>query len=284
MMRFLLPLPALCALVALLGFTAAECRAQVVRDEIPGVGGEAKVEEKPNAKIDLGLTFRDEEGRKVALEQFFDGERPVLLTLNYANCPMLCGLQLNGLVDVLSEMEMLPGGDFEIVTVSIDPREKPIDAKVKKDEFIRRLGKTKAARGWHFLVGDKRNIETLAETVGFGYGYDKNTGDYAHAAVFMVMTPGGRVSRYIYGHQFEPRTIRLSLVEASEGKIGTTTDRILLYCYAFDPDAGVYTRQAFKIVQFVGIISLLCVGGLLLFFWRRERSRKRRANPVEVVA
>jgi protein SCO1 len=270
----------LAALVLVVG----ESSAQYLREEIPGVGGEAKVVEKLNAKIDLDLVFRDEEGRKIPLRQFFDGRRPVLLTLNYANCPSLCGLQLNGLVDVLSEMEMLPGEEFEIVTVSIDPREKPIDAKVKKAEFIRRLGRPKAARGWHFMVGERRDIEKLADSVGFGYGYDKKTGDYAHAAVCMLMTPAGRVSRYIYGHRFVPQTMRLSLVEASEGKIGTTTDRILLYCYVFDPDTGVYTKQAFRIVQLVGVVSLLLVGGFLLFLWRRERSRKRRVNSIEVVA
>ncbi|MEZ6195904.1 MAG: SCO family protein [Planctomycetota bacterium] len=256
--------------------------AQINRAQPPGVGAAAKVTEKLGDTIDRTLAFVDERGRDVTLGDYLDGTHPVILTLNYSSCPMLCSLQLDGLGRVLRLMDMSPGEDFKILTVSIDPTEDWRRAQLWKRKRLEQLDKKSAASGWSFLTGREENIRALADSVGFGYAKDPESGEYAHAAAFMVLSPEGKVTRYLYGHQFESRTVRLSLVEAADGKIGSAGDRVILYCYAFDPEAGVYTRQSMTIMRIVGVLTMLALGGMGLYFWRRERALRR--SRTEAVA
>lgn len=211
------------------------------------------------------------------LGDYFDGARPVILTLNYYRCPMLCGLQLNGVVAGMEELDWTPGVEFEMVTVSIDPLETPELAKAKKDNYLRRYQRPAAARGWHFLTGRQVNIERLAETVGFGYTYDVVSGQYAHAAAIFVITPDGRVARYLYGIEYPPKSLKLALMEASKGEIGSALDQLIMYCYHYDPASRRYAPVAMNIMRVGGGATALVLGLTLVTWWMRESRRHRRA-------
>lgn len=245
-----------------------------VPKETEGVG----VTEHPGAVLPLELMFRDENGRDVRLKDYFAGSRPVILTLNYYRCPMLCTLQLNGLVDALRRMEWTPGRQFEIVTVSIDPLETPPLARLKKQNYMKEYGRPEAAKGWHFLTGREENIRRLAATVGFEYRYDRETDQYVHAAALFVCTPEGRVSRYLYGILYDPTTLRLSLVEAAEGRMRSTVDRILLYCFHYDSAKGRYAPAAMNLMRAGGVATVLILGGVLAAYWRREAARRKASS------
>ena len=250
-------------------------------EQVPEVLEEVGVTEHINAKLPLDLEFRDEEGNWVELGSFFDGERPVILTLNYYRCPMLCGLMLNGVVDGLAAMEWSPGIDFEIVTVSINPLETPELATAKKQNYLKRLERPSAGAGWHFLTGREREIKRLAETVGFSYTYDPTTQEYAHAASIFICTPDGRVARYLYGIEYPAKRLKLALLEASEGKIGTTLDQLILYCYHYDPTNRRYSPVAMNIMRLGGGATALILGISLGALWLREWRRKtRKAKDV----
>jgi len=242
--------------------------------EMEGVG----VTEHPDVQLPLDLAFKDEDGRTVTLADYFKGDRPVILTLNYYRCPMLCTLQLNGLIDGLKRMPWTPGEQFRIVTVSIDPLETPQLARLKKQSYMKDYGRPAAAGGWHFLTGQEANIRKLADTVGFAYRYDKTSDQYVHAAALFVCTPDGRVSRYLYGVMYDPQTLRLSLVEAGEGKVGSTRDRVLLFCFHYDAAKGRYGPTAFTIMRIGGALTAIAVAGMLLVFWRREARRRAAAR------
>jgi len=252
-------------------------------NQVPEQLEEVGVEEHLDAKLPLDLEFRDERGRAVRLGDFFDGVKPVILTLNYYKCPMLCGLQLNGLLDGLMGLDWTPGQEFEIVTVSINPLETPALATEKKQNYMRRFGRPSAAAGWHFLTGREEEIRRLAETVGFGYTYDRSTGEYAHAAAIMVATPDARVARYLYGIEYPPKRLRLALLEASEGEIGTTLDQLILYCYHYDPSSRRYSPVAMNIMRLGAGATALVLGVTLGGFWLREAGRRRqrdRGKPI----
>lgn len=259
-----------------LGVATAFAQAQRQEPSPPELAG-VDVEERLDAALPLGQEFLDETGRAARLADYFDGERPVILTLNYYECPMLCTLVLNGLADALREMDWVPGRQFEIVTVSIDPNETPSLAREKKATYLKAYGRDEAASGWHFLTGSEASIRALADATGFRYSYVERQDEWAHAAVIFVVTPDGRLSRYLYGVKFDPRTLRLSLVEASEGAIGSTLDRLILYCYHYDSEAGTYAPKALRIMQLGGLATVLVLGGLLLALWRREARRRETA-------
>jgi protein SCO1/2 len=242
--------------------------------QLEGVG----IEEHVNAQVPLDLTFLNEDGKRVRLRDYFTGDKPVLLTLNYYACPMLCTLQLNGLIDGFREMKWTPGDEFEVVTVSIDPKETPNLARLKKQNYMKDYGRPGAAKGWHFLVGNQKNITALADTVGFQYRYDPDTKQYAHAAATMVCMPDGRLSRYLYGVVYDPQTLRLSMVEASEGKVGSTLDRVLLFCCQYDASKGKYAPAAFNLVRGGGVLTMVVLAVVLIVFWRRERRRAANAK------
>ena len=248
-------------------------RQEPLPKELTGVG----IDEKRDAKIPLDLPFVDEQGSPVNLRDFFHEGKPVVLTLNYYRCPMLCTLVLNGYVKALKEVGWIPGQEFESVTVTIDPRETPDLARAKKDTYVDDLGRSEAAAGWHFLTGSEASIKTLAETVGFRYRYLEDSGEYAHAAAIIVLTPDGRISRYLYGVEFPAKTLRLALVEASQGKIGTALDQLILYCYHYDPSTGSYAPAAMKIMRAGSLLTGVLLALLLSTFWLREWRRRRAA-------
>jgi len=233
-------------------------RMEPLPSDLEGIG----IEEHLNAQIPLDLTFTDEEGRTVQLAEYFTGQRPVVLNLAYYTCPMLC-IWLGS-----------PGKEYVVVTVSINPDEVPELAGLKKANYIEELGRPEAAGAWHFLTGEQSQITALAETVGFKYRQDPQTGEFIHTAGTFICTPDGRISRYLYGIEYEPQTFRLALLEASEGRIGTTLDRIILYCYHYDSASGRYAPAAIAIMRLGGGAAAVLLGVALTALWRRDRRRR----------
>jgi protein SCO1 len=231
------------------------------------------ITELPGARLPLELPFVDSDGRKTTLGQFFDGTHPVILTLNYSDCPMLCSVQINGLVDCLRLMPWNLGEQFRVVTVSIDPLETPMRAALTREKYLKLYNRPGSAAGWQFLTGREESIKKLAATVGFRYKYIAQSRQFVHAAALILCTPDGRVSRYLGGVVYNPQTLRLSLVEASEGKVGSTIDQFFLSCFHYDEKAGRYGPFALGIMRVGGGLTLLCIGGVLAFLWVRERRR-----------
>jgi protein SCO1/2 len=227
------------------------------------------IDQKLNDEIPLDLTFRDEHGKTVELAQFF-GSKPVILTLVYYNCPMLCTQVLNGLDRTLKQLPMDIGKDFNVVTVSIDPTERPVLAEAKQAMYTGMYGRPGAADGWRFLTGDEPQIKRLAQAVGFRYAYDSESKQFAHASVIMMLTPAGRLSRYFYGIQYPARDIRLGLEEASQGKISSPVDQILLFCYHYDPHTGKYGLLISRVIQLAGLLTVVIGGIFLVVMFRGE--------------
>lgn len=246
----------------------------------PQVLNEVGIDEHLGAQIPLDLQFRDENGNEVALASLFPGDRPAVLSLNYSDCPMLCTLVLNGLIDGLEQLSWTPGQQFEVISVSIDPLETPQRARLTKQRYLRDYGRPETAGGWHFLTGTQKNITRLAEAVGFRYKYVEKDKQYAHAAVIMVCTPQGRMSRYLYGVQFPEQTLRLSLVEAGEGKVGSTLDKVLLYCFHYDAEAGRYGPVARNLMKLGAGMTCVVVLLALVPYWLRRRSHAAHAGPA----
>lgn len=234
------------------------------------------IEQKLNEQVPLDLTFRDESGREVRLREYF-GKKPVLLTLVYYECPSLCGLVLQGLLKSLRVLNYTPGEQFDIVTVSISPKETPALAAAKKQNFLKEYGRLDAAKGWHFLTGEEPQIRKLADAVGFRYVYDPKSGQYAHAAGIMLLTPGGKVSRYFYGIEYSPRDLRMGIIDASQGKVGSPVEKIILFCYQYDPTTGKYSLAIIRIVQLASVLTVLVLGGFMATqFYREKRARSLR--------
>ena len=227
------------------------------------------IDQKLNDAIPLGLAFQDENGSTATLSEFF-GQKPVVLALVYYNCPMLCTQVLNGLDRSLKDLPMDIGKDFNVVTVSIDPSETPKLASAKRDLYTGIYGRPGAARGWHFLTGEESQIRQLANAVGFRYAYDADSKQFAHASAVMVLTPGGKISRYFYGITYPTRDMRLGLVEASEGKIGSAVDQLLLFCYHYDPVTGKYGMLISRVIKAGGLLTVLAIGILVLVLSRNE--------------
>jgi protein SCO1 len=227
------------------------------------------VDQKLNESIPLDLKFNDENGKPVELRQYF-GSGPVVLSLVYYNCPMLCTQVLNGLERSLKQVSLDLGKDYTVVTVSIDPTERPVLASAKQQLYAGMYGRPGATRGWHFLTGDEPQIKQLASAVGFRYAYDPDSKQFAHASAIMLLTPEGRLSRYFYGINYPWRDLRLGLVDASEGKIGSPVDAVLLFCYHYDPATGKYGVVISHVLQIAGGLTILAVGGLILALSRRE--------------
>jgi len=251
--------------------TFAAERIEPAPADLDGVGLTAKLD----AEIPLSLEFTDEAGKAVRLADYFEKGRPVILTLNYYRCPMLCTLVLNGLVAGLRDVELEAAKDYQIVTVTIDPREKPDLAKAKKASYLESFKRPFPAEGWHFLTGGAEPIKALAAAAGFGYRYVEADDQYAHPAAIYVLTPEGRISRVLTGVEFHPKTLRLALVEASSGKMGSAIDQILLYCYHYDAERGRYAPAAVKIMRLGGAVTALALGLTLATFWVREARRRR---------
>ena len=257
--------------LALVGFSPA--MAQVPEDSMPPALRGVGLDQHLGDEAPLGLSFVDESGQPVRLADYFD-ERPVILTLNYYQCPMLCTLELNGLVSALRTLSLEPGRDFRMVTVSINPKEGPELAAQKKAVYVKDYARAGASSGWHFLTGEESSIQELARRVGFRYSFDAASGQYAHAAGIVLLTPSGRISRYFYGVDFPPRDLRLALVESSEGKIGSLADQILLFCFHYDPSSGRYSLAALRVMRLGGLLTVLVLAAVILRTLRRERARR----------
>ncbi len=251
-------------------------------EQLRGVG----MDEHLDAALPLGLTFKDETGKQVKLGDYFDGKRPVILTFNYSDCPMLCSLEMSALVKTLKQLEWSAGDKFVMVTVSLDPTLTTAKAQKWKARYVRQYGRPGVEKGWHFLVGSDENVHALAKAVGFKYKYDPKKKMYYHPAVTTLATPKGHVARYLYGIHFDKQTLRLGLVESSQGKIGTTIDKILLYCCSYDPKEGNYALVASKVMTVGGALTVVILGGFLGTFWfaeskRRKKKRKQQAGAED---
>ncbi|HEY2013881.1 MAG TPA: SCO family protein [Bryobacteraceae bacterium] len=241
-----------------------------LKPALPGALQGIGIDQKLDEPIPLNLTFRDEAGRSVPLSSFFHTKKPVILALVYYRCPMLCTQILNGLESSLKAVSLDPGKDFEILSVSFDPKDTPELAASKKQTYLRRYGRPGTANGWHFLTGDEANIKTLADAAGFHFKYDPKTDQFAHASGIMIVTPDGRLSKYFYGVEYAPRDVRLGLVEASRNQIGNPVDQILLFCYHYDPSTGKYGAIVMNMVRFAGAAFVLICGTFLLIVFRRD--------------
>jgi len=269
------------ALAALaLGLAAALASAQsmepppgnIVRaDQTPEILKEIGIDQRLDAPLPLDLPVRDEAGRAMRLGDYF-GKRPVIFALVYYNCPMLCTQVLNGLVAALNVMSLDAGQDFDVVAVSFDARDTPAMAAAKKDAYLTRYKRPAASAGWHFLTADAPAIERLTKAAGFRFRYDAEKDQFAHASAIMVATPGGRLARYFYGIDYAPRDLRLGLVEASAGKIGTPVDQVLLYCFHYDPSNGKYGAVVINMIRLLGLAT---VAILAISIWLMSRRRAR---------
>lgn len=245
-------------------------------EALPGRLAGVQVNEKLGATLPLDAALTDSDGKAVRLGQYFTGERPVVLTFNYSDCPMLCSLQLTRFVQALTQLKRTAGTDFDIVTVSIDPAETVKRAADTKARYLRDYARPEAASGWHFLLGAEQTVRQIADSVGFSYTYNEARKEWLHAAVLMVLTPDGKVARYIYGVDYHPETLNLSLVESSEGKIGSTMDRLVLYCFHYDETEGRYAPVAMNIMRVGAGLVAVALGAFLTVYWVAE-SRKKRA-------
>jgi len=234
------------------------------------------IEQHLNAQVPPDLTFRDETGKTVTLGDYF-GRKPLILNLVYYNCTMLCGEALAGLASSMRLVKFDVGNEFDVVTVSFDPRETPEMAAAKKKDYVQRYGRPNAATGWHFLTGEPDSINALTKAVGFQYQYDAKTNQYAHATAIMVLTAQGRISRYFYGVDFPPKDLRMGLVEASQGKIGNAVDAVLLFCYHYDSETGKYGAMVANILRLAAAATILIMGTFLFIFWRMDLSVTKRA-------
>ena len=239
---------------------------------------DAGVDEHLDQELPLDLNFLNDRNQVIKLGDVFYDDKPVIISLNYSNCPMLCVLQLNGLIDSLREIDLVAGRDFRIVSVSLQPGEKVEQLKKTKQRYVLSYGKTVEEDGWNFLSGTPAAVETLAKTLGIRYVYLPKKKEYSHPAVFCICMPEGKISRYHYGIEFPPRTLRLSLVEASQGKIGTAFDRFILLCYHYDASEGRYAATAVMIMKIGGGFTILAIG---LLIWVSSRIGKRRQEQFE---
>jgi protein SCO1/2 len=242
---------------------------------LPTALRDVRIEQKLDQQLPLDLVFRDENGQQVKLGQYF-GQKPVVLSLVYYDCPMLCTQILNGMVTSFRVLPFQIGKEFDVVTISFDPREKPELAASKKKLYVDYLPdkmQAGAASGWHFLTGDPANIERIADAVGFRYHYDEATKQFAHASAIMVATKEGKLSRYFYGVEYPARDLRLGLIESSQSKIGSLSDELLLYCYHYDPTTGKYGAAVMRVMRIAGVLTFVGIIALILLLKPRNRQR-----------
>lgn len=243
---------------------------QVSPADLSNVG----IDQRLDQQLPMNLQFKNEAGQTVKLGDYFLSGRPVILNLVYYTCPMLCGEELAGEASALSMLNFTPGKEYEVVSVSFNPDETPKDAAEKKQIYIARMNehlqnKTDGG-GWHFLTGQPAEIKQLADAVGFHYRRDPRTGQYIHAAAIVLVTPKGKIAQYYYGVEFSPKDIRLGLIEASQDKIGTIVDQVVLYCYHYDPNTGRYGAVVTNMMRVAGAATMLILGGFLIVMYRRE--------------
>jgi protein SCO1/2 len=244
------------------------------RPATPGVLSEIGFDQRLGGSVPLDLGFTDETGRSVKLADYF-GKKPVVLSLVYYDCPMLCTLGLNGLAAALEVLSFVPGDEFEVLTVSFDSRETPALAAAKKKAYLARYRRPGAHAGWHFLTGSDASIAALTRAVGFRYVWDQATRQFAHPAGVVVLTPEAKISHYLFGVEYAPKDLRLALVAAASGRIGTAADQLMLYCYRYDPQTGRFSASILNIVRLLGVLT---VAGLALFILTANAARRPRGE------
>jgi protein SCO1 len=250
----------------------------VVPNQKPSILDQVGIDQHLDQQVPLNLVFNDETGQAVELQQYF-GAKPVILMLVYYQCPMLCTQVLNGFTGAMNGIVKFNiGREFNVVTVSIDPRDKAEDAAAAKKRYLQRYRRAGAAQGWHFLTGKKDQIDALAQAVGFRYAWDPEIQQFAHASGIMLLTPAGHVAQYYYGIEYAPRDIQLGLVEASKGKIGSVADQVLLYCFHYDPRQGRYGAAIFNILRLSALATILALGGFMLIMFRRDSLAARQGR------
>lgn len=257
-----------------LGSEAQAQRSSQPREELSGVGIDAVL----GATVPGDIAFRTAEGTRVVLGDYFDGATPVLLNLVYHDCPMLCGLMLDGFTGTLRSLDWTPGREFRVLTVSFNHREGPEMARGRKDAYLRRLGRPEAADGWHFLTGEAAAIQRLMDAVGVTVRWVPEKQEYAHPTAQIFLSGAGVVTRYIYGLELPAGDVRKALLEASNGAVGTAFDRAVMYCFQFDPAKNTYTADAFNIMKIGSALTAVLLGGLLVVLWRREHRAQREAG------
>lgn len=248
----------------------------LVPSYLKGVG----IEQKLNAQVPLDAPFTDESGRPVVLRDLVK-RRPAILAMVYYTCPMLCDQILRGAVSGLRPLALRPGKDFDVIAISINPKEGPADAAAKRQEYVKLYSRNATPNGWHFLTGNEASIHAVANAIGFHYRYDPKTGMFFHAAGVMVVTPEGKLARYLYGVDFQPKDLKLGLIEASHNRIGSRVDQVLLFCYHYDARSGKYTATVMGILQIAAAGCLVLLLGGLALLWRRD-ARLRHRVPSEV--
>ena len=268
---FAVTLLALCASASLWPQAAPKLQpGDAIPNQKPSILDQVGLDQRLNQQVPLDLVFVDDHGQPVQLKQYF-GAKPVILILVYYQCPMLCTQVLNGFTGAMLGIRRFNvGREFEVVTVSIDPRDTAQDAAAAKARYLKRYRRPEAEQGWHFLTGKKDQIDALAQAVGFRYAWDPEIKQYAHASGIMLLTADGRVAQYYYGIEYAPRDIQLGLVEASKGKIGNVVDQVLLYCYHYDPRQGRYGAAIFDILRLSALATVLVLGGFMLLMFRRD--------------
>jgi len=229
-----------------------------------------RFDQKLNNQIPLDATFRDESGKEVRLKDLLDG-KPAILSLVYYECPMLCTYVLNGVLGSLRAISFDAGKEFNAITISFDEREKPQLAALKKQKYLKEYGRKGAEGGWYFLTGESDSIQQVSRAIGFEFKYDETRDEFAHASGIVVLTPEGRIARYFYGVEYPARDLRLALVEASQNKIGSTVDQLLLFCFHYDPSTGKYSPYVLNLVRAGGIITVVMIGAFVLVMRRREK-------------
>lgn len=234
------------------------------------------IEQHLNGQLPLNLEFRDETGKTVKLGDYF-GKKPVVMALVYYTCPVLCDQVMEGMESALKVLSFNMGQDYQVLTVSFNPKETPQDAAKKKAEFVGRYGRPGAAAGWHALVGDQPSITALTQAAGFEYEIDPHTGQYAHAAAIMLVTPEGKISQYYYGVEYPPNDLRLGLVQASNNQIGTFFDQVLLYCCSYNPDTGRYGAIISRVLQIAGALTIVVLGLFMLIMFRMGSRTKQQS-------
>jgi protein SCO1/2 len=260
-------------LVASAGFAQVMTQPDFRRTKPPGLE-RVGIDQLLGEQVPLELQFRNESGQTVKLGDYFQSGRPVIVNLVYYQCPMLCGEVLQGMSAAAKVLKFTPGKEYEIVTVSIDPREGPDLATAKKQSVMERLGRPGAEKGWQFLVGDQPNIDALAKSIGWHYQYDPKTNQFAHAAGIVLVTPEGKIAQYYYGVEYSARDLRLGVVEASQNKVGSLADQVLLFCYHYDPRTGKYGAVVTNIVRLGGALTVFILGGFLIVLYRHEPRAK----------
>lgn len=272
---------------AILLFGAAPASAQFASDptadRLPPQLSDVAIEQRLNQQVPLNLTFRDDTGKTVQLNQYFTPGRPVILSLVYFNCRMLCSEVLAAMTKSMRLIKFDAGKQYDVLTVSFDPRDTPAQAAEAKQKYVAMYGRSGADTGWHFLTGDQASIAALAQAVGFHYRWDPRSQQFAHAAGIMLLTPEGRVAQYYYGAKYFPSDMRLGLIQASQNHIGTLADQIVLYCYHWDPHTGRYGAIVSRIIQISGGATLLILGGVMIFLFRAYPNQNRRNSSSTII-